>query len=237
MSAFSSVGGDYFNWRLGGFTGYDSGLAFASQPGTMTRPVLTLWNSTIPYWLVGNGRRLVLVAKVSTVYVCAYLGLLDTTYATSGQWPYPLVVAGNMAWETEPSAGSSNWRWSYSGEESRNLWCPYAGSSTAENASQIRVRRSDGTWRGFGLQQAGSVYPYRNSMTDLRAGLDGTYPLLPIILSESTPNVLGELGPLFGTTGHALGAESVIEVGSDDYLLIPNVNRSGQSDFAALLLV
>lgn len=29
---------------------------------------VTLWDSSIPYWLIANGRRFILVAKVSTTY-------------------------------------------------------------------------------------------------------------------------------------------------------------------------
>src|ERR1700687_2953884 len=35
---FSNVGADYYNWRLGGFTGFDSSLAFNMQAGYVGGP-------------------------------------------------------------------------------------------------------------------------------------------------------------------------------------------------------
>ncbi len=83
---FNDVGTDYWNWRLGGFTAYNSGAVFNQQPGyiggagqALASPVFTLWDSTIPFWFVANGRRVIVVAKVSTVYVAAYLGFMSPT--------------------------------------------------------------------------------------------------------------------------------------------------------------
>jgi hypothetical protein len=78
---FSNVGADYYNWRLGGFTGFNSAVAFNQQAGylsigqAVSSPVLNLWNQNTPYWFVANGRRAIVVAKVSTVYVMAYLAV------------------------------------------------------------------------------------------------------------------------------------------------------------------
>ena len=86
---FDATGG-YYNWRLLGATGFDAGMAFAAQPGACSRPVLPLWNGSIPYWFFADGRRVIVVAKITTVYEHAYLGFLDA-YATPGEWAYPLV--------------------------------------------------------------------------------------------------------------------------------------------------
>ncbi|MGH9782004.1 MAG: hypothetical protein ACRD33_09315, partial [Candidatus Acidiferrales bacterium] len=85
---FSDVGGNYFNWRLGGFTAFNSAVVFNQQAGYVggasqanPSPVLTLWNSSIPYWFIANGRRVIVIAKVSTVYACAYLGFMNSYMA------------------------------------------------------------------------------------------------------------------------------------------------------------
>ena len=100
---FTDVGADYDNLRLGGFTGFDIGQAFADQPGAVTRPVLPLLRvGSMPYWFVANGRRVVIIAKVSTTYESAYLGFIDT-YANPNQFAYPLAVGGSMAFNIEPA--------------------------------------------------------------------------------------------------------------------------------------
>ena len=116
-SRFYDTGsGNYDNWRLGGFTGYGSANTFTNQPGGCTGPVLCLWAQSIPYWFIADGARVKVVAQVSTVFESAYLGYPDL-YASPGQFPYPVVVGGSMAWAIEPSSASSNWRYSYTGDE------------------------------------------------------------------------------------------------------------------------
>lgn len=108
---FFDTGANYDNLRLGGFTGYDGPSTFLTQPGFIgiPGPVLPLWNAAIPYWFIANGRRVIVVAKVSTNYESAYLGYI-TPYASPGQFPYPLAVGGSMSWSNEPVSTSVNWR-------------------------------------------------------------------------------------------------------------------------------
>lgn len=245
--SFFNAGADYYNWRLGGFVAFDSALAFESQSGyvgaTSNAPVLNCWNSSIPYRFYATGRRGIILAKVSTVYVTAYLGYLST-YMSPGAFPYPLVVGGSMAWEsTEPVATSANWRWSYNGAEMANFPCPKPNLGTPPN-STLRLRRSDGSWIGFdraasatsGLR--GKVWPYgnwgTNQASDLRDNLDGSFMMLPIVLQDVTPNVYGELDGIFAVTGFNNGAENIVTAGGVDHFICPNVFRTTQTDFFAL---
>lgn len=240
----SDTGGDYYDWRLGGFTGYDNGQGFTTQPGAMNpSPHLALWNNSMPYWFVCNGRRVVVVAKVSTVYEAAYLGFIET-YPSPGQWSYPLVVGGCLAFDSEPVAGSSSWRWSNNTHAHRAY--PLAGtvSTFTDNQCQLRIRRPDGTWRGLAMWQGtsvnagltGSIWPYSNYMYNVRPNLDGTYPLFPIVLNESTPNVFGRLDGVFATTGVSIGSETDITVGRDAYVVFQNVFRTQPYDYYAVKL-
>lgn len=244
--AFSNVSGDYYNWRLLGATGFQSGNAFNAQPGAVTDPVLPLWNSSTPYWFVASGKRVVVVAKVSTVYEMAYLGAIDA-YASPGQFSYPVAVGGSMAWYTEPAANSVNWRWSYTGNEHRG--CAFGGNYSAARDvdSPIRLRKPDGTWRGFSYNSGtpvGAIWPYGNGsgtsiMTDVRPNLDGSYPLLPIVLAEdmgATENVFGELAGVMATTGHGNAAENTITVGRDTWLVVQNIHRTTKTDYCAVRL-
>ncbi len=110
----SSSGSDYYNWLLYGFTGYESAAAITVQPGVLTfadgGPKLLLSNGSIKYWFVANGRRIVIVAKVSTVYEAAYLGLI-TPYGPPTSYPYPLFVGGSYCQHGD-TVGSPLPRWS-----------------------------------------------------------------------------------------------------------------------------
>lgn len=250
-SIFSNVGADYYNWRLGSFTAYNSGLPFNQQPGynggpsqSVGSPVLALWNSTITYWFIANGRRVIVVAKVSTVYVAAYLGFLSS-YMAPGAYPAPNVVGGSLAFATEPAASSTTWRWSYAGIEARNFAIPYGASISSDSQSSLVLRLPTGIWRGFDCNYQdstfGTVWPYEfvaaaNYMSGWKPNLDGSYCVFPIVLHDSTPNVYGELDGVVATTGFGNGAENTITVGQSLYLVVPNVFRSGIQDYFAAKL-
>lgn len=254
IQTFADVAADYYNWRLGGFTGFDAGLAFAAQPGAMTRPSLTLWNSTIPYWFVANGRRFIVVAKISTVYVSMYAGFI-TPYASPAQYPYPLAVGGNLVHTgAEPALTSVLWRWSNTATQNRNypMGIP-TGSIATYTADEcaLRLRMADGSWKGFVAGGAsalndnmtspngGTLWPYSSSMLNIQRNLGSTvqYPLLPIILHGNEINCLGELDGVFATTGQSLAVEDLIQYVAQDYLAVQNVHRTSREEYFAVRLV
>jgi hypothetical protein len=247
---FSDVGADYYNWRLGGFTAFNSGVAFNQQAGYLggagqanPSAVLNLWNQSTPYWFVANGRRVIVVAKVSTVYVMAYLGFFSP-YMSPGAFPYPLIVGGSMAWNSEPASNSVSWRWSYVGNEITNFpWGYGANGSTMINPyqSSLRMRLPSGSWGGHdrSVNEAtfGQIWPYGYGMTDWRTNLDGGYMMLPIVLFDATPNVYGELDGVLAITGFQNGAENTVTLGSSTYLVVQNISRTTKTDYCAVKLI
>lgn len=240
---FSDAGADYYNWRLGGFNGYNSGFTFANQPGAMTRPVVPLRNSSIPFWLVNNGRSVRMVAKVSTVYEPLYLGYIDT-YFTPGEYPYPIAVGGGLSFLSEPASTSTNWRWSYTGGEHRAFPMGYQTTTAGDNCA-LRLRDTSGVWRGFGsMDSVGSAtnsggnhnWPYSDGMVTLRPNIDGSYPQFPVILHSNDTNTWGALDGIEAVTGQGLSAETSLTVGPDSYIAFPNIFRAGTRDFYALKL-
>jgi hypothetical protein len=251
---FSDAGADYDNWRLGGFSGFDSGLAFTAQPGALTRPVVPLLRvGSMPYWFVANGRRVAMVVKASTVYEAMYLGFFNA-YANPTQFPYPLIVGGSMSWTSEPASNSQNWRWSYSGNEHRAFPYPHPTSNSNHDQFQLRLRKPDGVWQGVAGTRSGGglngyVWPYGYTFSNVLPNLDGSYPLLPIVLHADegnggiypnitivNPNIWGELDGVYAVTGHANAAENIVTVGRTDYLVVQNINRTTKTDFFAVKL-
>lgn len=243
---FSNVAADYYNWQLGGFTGYSAGVDFGLQPGSEVNSsavrgqVLPLWNSSMPYWFAATGRYVVIVAKVSTVYTSAILGLMNP-YATPTQFPYPLIVGGSMRFSSEPASNSVSWRWSYTGVEIGAF--PMSIDNNGSDSKPLKLRRPDGYWRGFTrgvvTNYSGMIWPYVDGMTDLRANIDGSYPLLPVILFEdntTTKNIFGELPGIYATTGFGNAVENIITVGRDQYLVVQNVFRTTKTDYFAVKL-
>ena len=250
---FNNVPADYDNWRLGGFTGYDGPSTFITQPGFigLPSPCMALWSSSIPYWFFATGRRVIVVAKVSTGYESCYLGLINA-YASPAQWPYPLAVGGSLAWySTEPALSSTSWRYSYVGTEHRAFPMPEHFSSSP--AGQLRLRKADGTWFGFRgaytTLSPGAVWPYASNdlgaaMADLRPNLDGSYPTFPIVMSEgavgdlnglpTVTNVFGDLDGMRATTGHLNASENVITIGRQSWLVVQNVTATTKHDYFAV---
>jgi hypothetical protein len=235
VQVFSNATGDYFNWRMGAFTGFNSGLAFASQPGACTRPVIPMWNSSIPYWVFVTGKQVQIVAKISTVYVWGGFGFLDA-YASPGQWSYPIWVGGSMSFNSEPAATSTSWRWSYTGNEFR-LGILGGYYSSADNDCSLRVRTPAGSWRGIsGISNShpGMAWPWVGTMSDMRPNLDGSYPTWPVVLAEDyggEKNVFGEIPGAAATIGYGNAAENTLTIGRDSWIVFQNAFRTTKTDY------
>jgi hypothetical protein len=154
VTTYFDAGADYYNWKLQGFTGYQPAMAFGAQPGAILdrTPHVPLWQNAIPYWFMVSARRLLVVAKVSTVYEACYLGFLQP-YATPNQYPYPLLIGGSLAFlGAEPAATSTAWRWSATPIEHRLPFEPGTQSNITSLEDQmcaVRLRNPAGAWRGF----------------------------------------------------------------------------------------
>jgi hypothetical protein len=251
---FTNSTADYYNWRLGGFTAFTSSLAFINQAGYIggagqshPSPILTLWNQPMNYWFIANGRRVIIVAKVSSVYVIGYLGFLQP-YVSPNVFPYPLCVGGNLCFtNSEPVATSVNFRWSYSGTEMQNPSHNCAANPGQENVSQLQLRLPSGLWHSFtrtgdasNTTPLGHVWPYQSSWSNWAKNLDGGYSMLPIVLGDvlpGTPNIWGEVDGLEAISGVSNGSENTVTIGNSIYLVVQNVFRTTQTDFAAVKLI
>ena len=210
----------------------------------MTDIVLPLLRvGSIPYWFIANGRRVVVVAKVSTNYELAYMGLINS-YASPSQFPYPLAVGGSMNWaaSAEPPDGDVRWRWSYNGNE--HIGFPF-GSQTYANdlPGQFKLRRPDGYWRGFSATSmsfgaSGTLWPYLNyyAAQAMRENLDGSYSLIPILLTEDSPTIFGEPDGVAFVTGYNQESENTVTVKRVPWLVVQNIFRTTAHDYCAVKL-
>jgi hypothetical protein len=66
--------------------------------------------------------------------------------------------------------------------------------------------------------------------------LDGTYPLLPVVLSDATPNTYGELDGIFATSGYLQAVLNTITVNGISHLVVQNVFRTSKADYFAVRL-
>jgi len=241
---------DWYDWQLNGFVGYSAGAAFGGQPGAIPDlgPRVCLWAQAIPYWFFASGRRVIMVAKVSTVYETMYLGLLDCPYMSPGEYPYPLVVGGTLAFSqatTVPGSADAAWRWSNTGTNHAAFWRARSTYGTYSDGIQWRMRRIDGVWRGFACDQAdstarmGQIWPYYNGFQNTRKNLDGTYPLFPIIpydglVDNAGCNVYGEVGSMMAVPGEANASENTVTIGRENWLVVQDTFRTGYGCYCAI---
>ena len=232
IRTYSSLAGDYYNWELGPALGYDPGLGWAAQPGLILaeRPKVYLWQHAIDYWFVANGRRFMVVAKISTVFELAHLGLI-LPYAPPAALPLPYLVAG--------SGLTAAARWSDTGNQhSHGLLYPTISSSRG-----VTVFFTGEEWRNLGTSASTSgLWPYITGPTtvfaNLRANHDGSrtlFPILPMLVSPA-PMVYGEVDGAFWVAGHGNAAGNLIDVDGVDHLVVQDVHRTTADRYWALRL-
>lgn len=225
IQLYANAPGDAYGWNLQGYTSYNGSLAFDGQPGAIAAPNagISLLPGAMSYWLVVNARRILLVVKVSTVYQAMYLGFF-LPYATPGQYPYPLLVAGSLP-------GPSPVRWSDTSNNHAHVVAPKA-SVSGQNSGAL-LRQANGQWLQL---RSTNTYPYTvlNAQYLLPA-LDGGYVLEPVKLITTT-DILGELDGCYHLSGFQQSAENTVEIGADTYLVVQNVFRTGPTDYWALKL-
>ncbi len=244
MRTYESASSAYYMWDLNGFIGYNAANDFYTQPGAISSwlPMMSLWNTAIPYWFVANGRRAVVVAKISTVYQTAHLGFM-LPYATPGQYPYPLLVGGAMT-------GQRGRNYSLISPNHRHFVDPGEDSQNAANTACM-LRGPSGAWLSF-QNRYYSGYEYRydgrrpvwpgvySRLDSLRESPDGTYVLTPIVLlqhnSSSDHDLFGEIEGCFHVSGFNNAAENLINIGGVDHLVVQNVHRTTVEDYWALRL-
>ncbi|MEJ5169753.1 MAG: hypothetical protein WHU10_02095 [Fimbriimonadales bacterium] len=244
IRAYENATAGYSMWDLNGFIGFNPANDFYTQPGAISGwlPMMSLWNTAIPYWFVANGRRAVVVAKISTVYQAAHLGFV-LPYATPGQYPYPLLVGGSMT-------GQRGRNYSVTSPNHRHFVDP--GEDGQNNANTAcMLRGPSGAWLPFqNVAYSSSEYRYDGPrpvwptnytyLGNLREAPDGTYVLSPIVLTQNNSgtdhDLFGELEGVYHVSGFNNAAENLITVGGVDHLVVQNVYRTSVRDYWALRL-
>lgn len=233
---YEDVPGDtygFYGWMA---RAYDSGLDMQAQPGDSGDRFHPLWETSIPYWFIGNGQRIIIVTKVATTYWASYLGKF-LQYGTPGEYGQPYYLG-------MPNSGAI--RYSTISENVRNFFDPSNSLVLLPNGTWVTVSNfvenngesatSSGIW----------VHPYttedaavRTRWRELRDNPDGSYQCFPLILCGDNPdyNTYGELDGAFAVSGFSAASEDTLTVGADTYIMVQNGFRTARYYFAALPLV
>lgn len=206
---------------------------------------------TMDYWFVANGRRFMVVVKISTNYESMYAGLF-LPYATPLSYPYPFFLGGSAAATT--GSGPFNWR-SENANHTHFLWPNNIGNTST--FSSAWMCNPAGSWQrvaNFGSLTGvpcciapdysegdyfgGGDYGSRWVMSRTTDAFGGDRILVPGTLLQLVPTdqTYGILDGAFRCQGVGNSAENLITAGGVDHLVVQNVYRSDFSDYWAMAL-
>lgn len=223
---------------------YNGAFSFTGQPGTSAERFTPIHDSPMEYWLFANGRRLIGVVKVSTVYTSFYVGKI-LPWGTTGDYPLPLFLGTNHNLATtrfsldsddlrmfcDPGLGCQILKPSLIWEEVQNystgagITSPaFTKTKTLPYASNINTGAVLTTTQGRDIFRA------------MRDNIDGSYSVIPIVLHSDTTDqeIFGELDGVYAVSGFDNFAENEITIGADDYLVFQNISRTGRADYMAI---
>lgn len=239
---YADPGTDIYNMWYSSALGFNPLMNWNTQPGALgVANYVFCWNSATPYWIVANGQRLIVVFKVSTTYHAFHVGKI-LPYGLPSEYGYPVYVGGEHT--------NASFRWSTVNEDTRHFTDP---------GSACYICFPDGNWyhvsnwydysgtEAVNHQSHRTVWPYSmgsvgSNVTDrirsLRDNVDGTYSLLPLILSSSQPTsqILGEIDGAYWISGYNNASENLINIGGVDYLVVQNIFRTTRAHYWALKL-
>lgn len=228
IKTYQSITSDYYNFKIGGFTGYVPLNSFETQAGSSAIMGVPFWSNNMEYLIVANGRRLFLAVTVENVTESFYLGFCHN-YATPFQWPYPLVVGGSF-----PTAALTRFS-----DTAHISW-------VKGHRANFELRTAAGLWAQpdnapYTLQ---NEFPFpddvyvpnqlRNTITS-SATADGYYGLHPITMSDAD-NTYGELDGVYYISGFNNGSDNTLLVDGITYRVYRDIWRTGFNDYFAVKL-
>lgn len=249
---------DEYEIELVGMSGIIASATSITDHVNVSPHVVRLFLDSGPmtYWLVGNGRRFIVVVKISTIFQAAYGGFI-LPYATPDQYSYPLFIGGSAGESSDTDLTS--WRSTHSGH--RHFVHSYYGSGTPTDHGSAWLLDPAGNWLrcGGGTGQDGNVgigpreffsglgtaetvssfnFGYGEIRNRLRAGFAGEFLLTPHTLVQMTPSdqTYGVLDGTYHVTGFGNSSENTISANGVTHLTVQDVFRTGVGDYWALAL-
>lgn len=254
LETLEDTGAETYNIRFWGHASFEPADLPREQSLRSGDQYILCWNNPMTYWIVANGRRWMLVVKVSTVYSSAYCGFF-LPYAAPSEYPFPMIVAG---------IATGNGRWSDASDTYRFFASP--GYNT------MLMYWPDNVWRQVGnyyfnypeygdgsrSNLSGFIFPTRNydqappdydgspddeAMTNnTDPCFDGTYilrDLIPISTAVDGPyhGLMGALDGAYWVPGRSNSAENIITINTQDHLVVQNLFRTGFRDYMAIRLL
>lgn len=255
LQAWVNPASSYYNIRVRGHTAYNPALPSLDPVGANSNYVALLGvNSAIKYWFIANGRCFKVVTRINGRYDALYAGFILPEHLP-GDWSYPLFIGGSFL--------GSNGAASLDTYEHSNFWNANASGGDNNGQSQaylftpvqswLPIRNR---WRDNALNYARVTLPWAPSVMRraVRNCLDGQRWLQRgqlMGIGWTTGNTdrgvrvsempeggqfYGDFDGVFYTPAFGATAEQIATVSGKDHLLVPNVYRTGDGEYAAFAL-
>ena len=246
-----------YSWEFNNALSYSSSALFTNQLGTCGSTFLNLWNSGMTYWFFANNRRVIVVAKTSTVYVSMYAGMF-LPWANPSQFAFPLYCAGDWNQITPWTQQISGRRMMCDPAQGYvrsqlGIWLPLQNENLSSSTNDAARQDATGNWAKVWPWSAGGMY-YSGISSDTRdswdasggasstgGGLDGLVPtaqgehfLWPSMIWHGAGPQLGVLDGVYCLGGVGLSSEAAVTIGSRNFLVFQNVHRNSGNDFFAV---
>lgn len=245
--------------QFNGLTNVLTSAILPTDHANASPPVrLFLDNNPMTYWFTANGRRFIVVVKISTVFESAYCGLF-LPYALPNTYPYPMYVGASAGlglnqpadWRSLSDAHASfalPYRVDGSGAFFRP--CTAYCLGPAAQWEQVTVPAVEGSGESSALTSV-MVHPFYGggfSFNGLRLysgpalglqveGPGSVFAAHPVTLFRRSPasQVYGVLDGVLAVQGRNNAAENDITIGAADYLVVQDTFRTTVSRYFAIL--
>ncbi|MCT5031067.1 hypothetical protein LZL36_10935 [Pseudomonas aeruginosa] len=231
----TAADGSYKNLQLQGYrSSYEPDASFHGQFGAIQHngstalcPALPLQNLPLTVWLAISDRRLLIVVKLSSVYVAAHLGYM-LPFASDAEYPEPLLIGGSITGGAKLWSGTT---------DSQNVFLFGRGGLSV---GYPRVLLPNGSWQSINFSgnastNLGAIFPFNGGLEQLGRSFDDSHTMFQALVVSGLPGAeaqawegewLGYIEGVFGTDSEAVTSESQFAVLDRTFMVFPNVFRN-----------
>lgn len=251
MNSAADVGNGYYGLRINAAIDYDSTLLIGGQKMISPDTYLNLWQNSMDYWFYANGRRVVIVAKVNTSYVSAYLGCF-LPFALPSQYtkPFTIIAPASTLHKYDRSVTQNRFvadpgnGCAYYLNRSFNQWIAVANHEVGVSEVNFSFNPSAIMWphrsvrHSVNADEAGDIGSWSyGGLARIRPPLSGEVPqFLCHILSLSERKFVGALDGVYSVPGFNRTSEQLVTFGSpaSNFRTFQNIFRTTARDFMAI---
>lgn len=186
-----------------------------------------MWDSSMNAWIFSNSYRVIVTVRSNVYYSFAYAGWL-IRYALPIEYRYPYAVVGDLG--SNIDASDANW-YDNTDNERNFLAKAYWGTGYARNN---QIYTAEGSW----VYGATTIPSTNNTDRWIQYYYYPNYPkiCIPIYITYNSITY-GTLEGVFWMPDNTTPSESIITVGSDQYIVFNNCWRNTWSDYMAIKCV